>query len=282
MKWWHVTDELSIGHLAGQMTSAGLAWETPDREVVWLWLNLQGVGLLWGQKERYPLHPGMYAVTGGMPGKTWQCMRQSGAYQVDVVAMPKRWLAQRLGKNPHALHPEFRNWLEGKQEVTFCGLMGEWEKQLAGFLLEARSGDGVALLMAEARLLEWAALRLFRPRTQTGDTFCAQFKKIGPIGKALMQLQSRLDQPLDLAHLARSVGMAPHQLSRKVKQETGITLQLHLRRYRISRACEELTVAGKSITEVALDVGYQSLPHFAQAFRAEMGCNPSEWLKQRH
>jgi AraC-like DNA-binding protein len=32
------------------------------------------------------------------------------------------------------------------------------------------------------------------------------------------------------------------------------------------------------VTEVALNVGYQSLSHFAKAFREETGRTPSEWL----
>jgi AraC-like DNA-binding protein len=33
-------------------------------------------------------------------------------------------------------------------------------------------------------------------------------------------------------------------------------------------------------SEAALEVGYRSLSHFSQAFRAEKGKSPSEWIRQ--
>ena len=50
------------------------------------------------------------------------------------------------------------------------------------------------------------------------------------------------------------------------------------RRLRIERACEELDSGKMNVTEVALEVGYQSLSHFAKAFREETGESPSKWL----
>ncbi len=87
-----------------------------------------------------------------------------------------------------------------------------------------------------------------------------------------------MNEPLDLSALAKHAGIAPHYLSRKVRSETGTTLQRHLRRIRIEHACEQLSSGTSNITETALDVGYQSLSHFAKAFREETGIPPSEWI----
>ncbi|MDB4406559.1 helix-turn-helix transcriptional regulator, partial [bacterium] len=69
-------------------------------------------------------------------------------------------------------------------------------------------------------------------------------------------------------------------LSRLVKQETGKTLLLHLRSLRISKAAEMLSENRLNVTEVALEVGYQSLSHFSKAFSMEQGMTPSQFLKR--
>ena len=79
---------------------------------------------------------------------------------------------------------------------------------------------------------------------------------------------------------ARDVGCAPPYLSRLVKQETGKTLLLHLRSLRISKAAEMLSQNRFNVTEVALEVGYQSLSHFSKAFSLEKGMTPSQFLRR--
>jgi AraC-like DNA-binding protein len=89
-----------------------------------------------------------------------------------------------------------------------------------------------------------------------------------------------LDQALDLKKLARDVGCAPPYLSRLVKQETGKTLLLHLRALRVEKASEMLSGNDRNVTEVAFEVGYQSLSHFSKAFAQEKGMTPSQFLRR--
>jgi AraC family carnitine catabolism transcriptional activator len=119
----------------------------------------------------------------------------------------------------------------------------------------APRGKG-ARLLAEARVLEWAAVRLFRKPSGDGGGFCVSLRDRDPVKRAIHLLRQRLDQALDLASLSREVGVAPHHLSRRVSAETGTTLQRHLRRLRIEHACEALDSGKLNVTEVALEVGY--------------------------
>jgi AraC-like DNA-binding protein len=157
--------------------------------------------------------------------------------------------------------------------------MGVWERVLCEALARAASEPGAPRLLAEAAILNWAAVRLFRSAPgDAGAGFCQLIKTNDPVRRAIELLRSRVDQPLDLSSLAREVGIAPHHLSRKVGAETGLTLQRPLRRLRIERACEALSSGRFNVTEAALDCGYQSLSHFAKSFREETGQAPGEWL----
>lgn len=277
--WWGETNGLRCGRVNGRISSGGWRWKVSSEGAIWLWLNREGSGLVWGERDRFILKPGMYAMTGGGKAGDWSCVRYPGMHSLEVVVISREWLRDRLGKNTEWLHPELGKWLNEGGAIAFCGLMGVWERDLCDALAQAAQEIGPSRLLAEARVLEWAAVRLFRSKPGDGGSgFCAALRDRDPVKRAIHLLREKLDQPLDLAALAKEVGIAPHYLSRRVSSETGDTLQRHLRRLRIERACEALDSGKMNVTEVALEVGYQSLSHFAKAFREETGQSPSKWL----
>lgn len=277
--WWGEANDLRCGRVSGRVVSGGWRWKVSSEGAIWLWLNHEGSGLVWGERDRFILKPGMYAMTGGGKAGEWSCVRYPGNHTLEVVVISREWLRERMGKNMDWLHPELGKWLQDGGSVAFCGLMGVWERDLCTALAQAAAEAGPSRLLAEARVLEWAAVRLFRARTgDGGGGFCSTVRDRDPVKRAIHLLRERLDQPLDLTFIAKEVGVAPHHLSRRVSNETGTTLQRHLRRLRIERACEELDSGKMNVTEVALEVGYQSLSHFAKAFREETGESPSKWL----
>ena len=133
-----------------------------------------------------------------------------------------------------------------------------------------------------AKVIEILSLHLFH-KPQPEPFFCTTVKAKTHryVRDALELLGSRLDQALDLESLARDVGCAPHYLSRLVKQDTGRTLSLHLRAIRIEKAAELLAGNRLNVTEVALEVGYNSLSHFSKAFAAEKNLTPSAFLNRQ-
>jgi len=280
--WWGDARGLRCGRVTGRTSSGGWRWKVSSEGDVWLWLNREGSGLVWGDKDRFILKPGMYAITGGGKPSEWSCVRYPGSHQLEVVVLSREWLRERLGRGSEWLHPELGRWLEQGGSVAFCGLMGVWEKELCDALQKAATQEGASQLLAEAKILEWTATRLYRGKVgDAGGGFCSVIRANDPVRRAVDILRERFDQPLDLTALAKEVGVAPHHLSRRVSNETGRTLQRHLRRLRIERACEALDSRRMNVTEVALEVGYQSLSHFAKAFREETSVTPSEWLAGR-
>lgn len=276
--WWHQTEDLGCGFMEGVNPERGWNWSLSSKNAIWLWLNLEGDGLIWGESDRFPLKPGMYAITGGTESGSWTCLRQRGAHTLHWVMISRSWLESRLETMAEHLRPDLTRWLLESKPVAFCGLMGTWEKDLAEALLRACRGSGPSRLIVEAKILEWTAGRWFSRNSLDKHLASHPHADPSPVRRALQGLRRNLDQPLDLRELAREIGMSPHHLSRKVSEETGMTLSRHLRRLRIEHACEILRSGRSNVTEAALDVGYQSLSHFAKAFREETGRNPSEWL----
>ncbi len=129
----------------------------------------------------------------------------------------------------------------------------------------------------KAKVLEFLSLRIFQ---EDKTPFCTSHKvrTTERVAHALSCLRERMDEPFDLARLAKEVKVSPATLSRLVSAETGLTLSRHLRAMRIERAVELMRDGGANVTEAAMEVGYSSLSHFSKAFHAEKGMLPSVFL----
>lgn len=165
------------------------------------------------------------------------------------------------------------------------GIIRRWtdfEIGLSSELLDPPVQSGGEKAWFLAKTLEVLSIHFFRRPENNPGFFCTMVKASAHryVREALALLQSRIDQPLDLTRLARDVGCASHYLSRLVKQESGKTLSLHLRAFRAEKAAELLSGNRFNVTEVALEVGYQSLSHFSKAFAQEKGMSPSQFAKR--
>ncbi|MGY6270570.1 AraC family transcriptional regulator [Achromobacter denitrificans] len=76
-----------------------------------------------------------------------------------------------------------------------------------------------------------------------------------------------------------ALGAAGRTLARRFEKETGLAFREWRRHLRLFRAIEWLA-SGKSITSVALDLGYNSTSAFTYMFREAMGKSPSEWQRR--
>lgn len=113
------------------------------------------------------------------------------------------------------------------------------------------------------------------------EHFCTRTRRLAleRVAKVRETLLQDLENPPCLEELARLCGCHPQYLSRTFSETAGMTISLCLRRLRIERAAELLASGSMNASEAALEVGYRSLSHFSQAFRAEKGTSPSEWMR---
>lgn len=89
-------------------------------------------------------------------------------------------------------------------------------------------------------------------------------------------LASRLSERVTLGNLARTVYVSPFHLARLFQQQTGMPIQRYLTLLRLRAALEQLAEGATNLTALALELGFSSHSHFADAFRREFGRTPSE------
>jgi AraC-like DNA-binding protein len=80
-----------------------------------------------------------------------------------------------------------------------------------------------------------------------------------------------------LAAWAREIGVSDRTLARLFVRETGMTFAGWRQQLRLIRALEALA-AGRSVTEAAMDVGYDSPSSFIAMFRRSLGTTPSQYF----
>ena len=87
-------------------------------------------------------------------------------------------------------------------------------------------------------------------------------------------------QTLDIPALAKVAHVSPAHFSRQFRATFGETPHSYLQRRRVERAMELLRETERPVTEICLDVGFNSLGTFSRTFREIVGEPPSSYRKR--
>lgn len=159
-------------------------------------------------------------------------------------------------------HPSFP---QGVQVTGVSDLMRELLVRIAEGAPAQQMPHLTALLIDEIAARDIEPLKLPTPKD----------RKIARLASALRE------KPADRTSLeewAGRLGLSRRTLIRRVQDETGMTFRQLRHQARILAALERLCL-GQSVTTVALDVGFDSISAFIQAFRGTTGRTPGRYLK---
>ena len=96
------------------------------------------------------------------------------------------------------------------------------------------------------------------------------------VNEALGYIEAHLQEELTVEKVGRAVHYAPSALQSMFGAITGYTIGEYIRFRRLSQAAEALA-AGRSVTDCALDCGYETTEAFSKAFKRLFGCPPSQF-----
>ncbi|QSB17559.1 helix-turn-helix transcriptional regulator [Natronosporangium hydrolyticum] len=88
-------------------------------------------------------------------------------------------------------------------------------------------------------------------------------------------------EPLDIPALARLAHVSEGYFIRSFQATFGETPHRYLQRRRVERAMALLRTSDRSVTEVSLAVGFNSLGTFSRTFHAIVGESPSAYRRGR-
>ena len=90
-------------------------------------------------------------------------------------------------------------------------------------------------------------------------------------------VDARYREPLDVAALARAAFVSPAHFSRQFRRTFGETPHQYLLTRRLERAAELLRNTDRSVADICLSVGLQSIGSFTTSFRRVYGLSPTEY-----
>ena len=131
------------------------------------------------------------------------------------------------------------------------------------------------LYSALVRLLEIFAEHLSLIVNQVALHECSTDSRIVGLAKHYVE-DHKFDQ-IQLEQVAQTLNVSTFHFCRKFKLETGLTFVEYLSRVRIEHAKLLLHNKNLRVTEVAYEVGFQSLTHFNRTFRKLVGTSPTEY-----
>ncbi|WP_341228628.1 ATP-binding protein [uncultured Arcticibacterium sp.] len=86
------------------------------------------------------------------------------------------------------------------------------------------------------------------------------------------------DSSMNVGLISDYLGMSETQLRRKLKSISSYSPNEYLRKFRLEKAEFLLKEGDKTVSEIAFEVGYESLSYFSRIFQQEYGCLPSEYV----
>lgn len=247
-------------------------------------LNLEGEATLTHGDSSSKLTPattGVY-VRGTEPMNAQRAPQQR--HRFITMEFTPEFLKQHLDHDRDGLNPVLSPVFNG---AGFKGGLGEVakmtgrQKQFVTQLLHPPVMRCAQSLWYQGKVLEFMAEVFFADADE--DLFCNRQKRVARdrVDKVKEIICGDLESPPTLQQLGQKVGCSHYYLSRTFSQETGMTIPQYIRQVRIEKAAE-LLVSGKfNVTEAALEVGYNSISHFSQAFCQLMGSCPTLYPSQQ-
>ena len=142
---------------------------------------------------------------------------------------------------------------------------------------EAERGDAISRLYADSAALHLISSLLRQaqmpPIVHRGGLAPWQVRR------AIEMIEANIAGEMPLAVLAAEVSLSSYHFARAFKASTGKPPHAYQTGLRLARAKSLLECSELSVTEVALEVGYQSSQALARAFQRSVGMSPSAYRR---
>lgn len=123
----------------------------------------------------------------------------------------------------------------------------------------------------------WQLLGAFISKPIEGSIQLNDKVQIQKLKDVLSYIRKNIDKNITLEELAQVSGMSPRYFCRVFRNMTGRTPIDYVNYYRIETASQMLITTGESITEIALNCGFNDMSYFSKTFKKLKGMSPSKF-----
>lgn len=221
--------------------------------------------------EQASVFIGMQAVSSvmSMPSNTY--------FSSITIAASRHYLRECFGG---IAHPVVASILEAKNNFVFeTGITVEMV-QTAGEIVQQSIPESLEShyykLKCEELLCYIFAQLLKREAVATSGMHIDDMKAIYSVK---LRLQSALNEPPDIASLAREAGMSEPKLRKLFKQTFGKGVFEYYQSARMQEAARLLKEQSLTVSEVGYQLGFTNLSHFSRVFEQHIGMKPKKYSR---
>ncbi len=196
-------------------------------------------------------------------------------YDPDKVQLPLDELRRMPGYSAFfMLEPQYRHQHQFAGRLHLGPVDLKCVLSIAGRMLDEThtptAGSGALLI---SKLLEMIVL-LARLYTNGPGT---EHRALLRLGTIISTLEEHYQEPWNVETLAAKAHMSCSQFIRVFQRATGQTPIRYLLNRRLAQAMTELSTTDKTITEIAMEVGFSDSNYFTRQFKLRMGQTPGTW-----
>ena len=148
--------------------------------------------------------------------------------------------------------------------INIKRFMSEYENKLLGY---------EEVLESLSTIITHQLIRSVLNIGDSSDLFVAKFE----IEKAIEHMHQNFGEKLTVSSLSNHVNMSESNFIRTFKKETQLAPIEYLIKLRIDKAKKLLRGRTKTITEIALQCGFNSTSHFSSCFLKRLGNTPTQY-----
>lgn len=127
-------------------------------------------------------------------------------------------------------------------------------------------------------MLDW--VHRWREHIYEESLSSSQKNDISAFAAVIKYVDGHIGEDLRSEDVAERIGMSRSYFSTRFKEVTGETFHQYVIHRKMKTAAEWIEEGKKSITRIAVELGYDNFHYFAKVFAREHGCMPSEYRKE--
>lgn len=144
-------------------------------------------------------------------------------------------------------------------------------------LLSDEEGEFPSMDTVE-EMLDW--VHRWREHIYEESLSSSQKNDISAFAAVIKYVDGHIGENLRTEDVAERIGMSRSYFSTRFKEMTGETFHQYVIHRKMKTAAEWIEEGKKSITRIAVELGYDNFHYFAKVFAREHGCTPSEYRKE--
>lgn len=140
---------------------------------------------------------------------------------------------------------------------------------------QARYGYEMAVRAYVLQVLLW----FLRAWNDGRDAKAIDERTLLRLQRAIQTIDDHLDEPFKASDVAARLGMGLSSFSRFFSAAAGMSFPAYVRSRRLSRAAVLLGDGARSVTDIALETGFNTASYLILCFRQQYGVTPNQYRK---